>query len=45
MVVAACVIRSQAELEVSFIAAQSEALAAFGNGGLYVQKFIERLGS
>lgn len=36
------VIRSQAELEASFNAAQSEALAAFGNGDLYMEKFIER---
>jgi acetyl-CoA carboxylase biotin carboxylase subunit len=36
------VIRSQAELEKSFNAAQSEAKAAFGNGSLYMEKFIER---
>lgn len=36
------VIRSQVELETSFNAAQSEALAAFGNGDLYMEKFIER---
>jgi acetyl-CoA carboxylase, biotin carboxylase subunit len=36
------IIRSQAELEQSFNAAQSEAKAAFGNGSLYMEKFIER---
>jgi acetyl-CoA carboxylase, biotin carboxylase subunit len=36
------VIRGQAELEGSFNAAQSEAAAAFGNGNLYMEKFIER---
>ncbi len=36
------VIRSEAELEGSFNAAQSEAAAAFGNGNLYMEKFIER---
>jgi acetyl-CoA carboxylase biotin carboxylase subunit len=36
------VIRSQSELEGSFNAAQSEAAAAFGNGNLYMEKFIER---
>ena len=36
------VIRSESELEVSFNAAQSEAAAAFGNGNLYMEKFIER---
>lgn len=36
------VIRSEAELEPSFNAARSEALAAFGNGDLYMEKFIER---
>src|SRR6476619_7098836 len=36
------VIRGEAELEGSFNAAQSEAAAAFGNGNLYMEKFIER---
>lgn len=36
------IIRSSAELEHSFNAAQSEALAAFGNGNLYMEKFIDR---
>ena len=36
------VIRSESELESSFNAAQSEAAAAFGNGNLYMEKFIER---
>jgi acetyl-CoA carboxylase biotin carboxylase subunit len=36
------VIRTEAELEGSFNAAQSEAAAAFGNGNLYMEKFIER---
>lgn len=36
------VIRSESELEPSFNAAQSEAAAAFGNGNLYMEKFIER---
>ena len=36
------VIRSDAELEGSFNSAQSEAAAAFGNGNLYMEKFIER---
>jgi acetyl-CoA carboxylase, biotin carboxylase subunit len=36
------VIRSDSELESSFNAAQSEAAAAFGNGNLYMEKFIER---
>jgi acetyl-CoA carboxylase, biotin carboxylase subunit len=36
------VIRNESELEVSFNAAQSEAAAAFGNGNLYMEKFIER---
>ncbi len=36
------VIRSESELEGSFNAAQSEAAAAFGNGNLYMEKFIER---
>lgn len=36
------VIRSESELEQLFNAAQSEAAAAFGNGNLYMEKFIER---
>src|SRR5947207_4340282 len=36
------VIRAEAELENLFNAAQSEAAAAFGNGNLYMEKFIER---
>ena len=36
------VIRGESELEGSFNAAQSEAAAAFGNGNLYMEKFIER---
>jgi acetyl-CoA carboxylase biotin carboxylase subunit len=36
------VIRSEAELEGSFNSAQSEAAAAFGNGNLYMEKFIEK---
>jgi acetyl-CoA carboxylase, biotin carboxylase subunit len=36
------VIRSQDELEVLFNSAQAEAAAAFGNGNLYMEKFIER---
>jgi acetyl-CoA carboxylase biotin carboxylase subunit len=36
------VIRSEAELPNLFHAAQSEAAAAFGNGDLYMEKFIER---
>ncbi|HXZ27382.1 MAG TPA: acetyl-CoA carboxylase biotin carboxylase subunit [Terriglobales bacterium] len=36
------VIRSQGELTNLFLAAQSEAAAAFGNGDLYMEKFIER---
>jgi acetyl-CoA carboxylase biotin carboxylase subunit len=36
------VIRAESELENSFNAAQSEAAAAFGNGNLYMEKFIER---
>lgn len=36
------VIRTEAELEQSFQAAQQEATAAFGNGKLYMEKFIER---
>ena len=36
------VIRSQEDLPNLFHAAQSEAAAAFGNGDLYMEKFIER---
>jgi len=36
------VIRDQAELAPLFQQAQSEAAAAFGNGDLYMEKFIER---
>uniref|UniRef100_A0A8D0EX13 Pyruvate carboxylase n=1 Tax=Strix occidentalis caurina TaxID=311401 RepID=A0A8D0EX13_STROC len=36
------VVRSPQELEESFSRASSEALAAFGNGALFVEKFIER---
>ena len=36
------VIRTEAELEPLFQQAQSEAAAAFGNGDLYMEKFIER---
>jgi acetyl-CoA carboxylase, biotin carboxylase subunit len=36
------VIRNESELEGSFNAAQSEAAAAFGNGNLYMEKFIEK---
>src|SRR5581483_1823742 len=36
------VIRSEEELAPAFNAAQSEAAAAFGNGDLYMEKFIER---
>jgi acetyl-CoA carboxylase biotin carboxylase subunit len=36
------VIRSEEELPALFHAAQSEAAAAFGNGDLYMEKFIER---
>jgi acetyl-CoA carboxylase, biotin carboxylase subunit len=36
------VIRSEAELENLFNSAQAEAAAAFGNGNLYMEKFIER---
>ena len=36
------VIRSEEELPKAFAAAQSEAAAAFGNGDLYMEKFIER---
>ncbi|HSM87451.1 MAG TPA: acetyl-CoA carboxylase biotin carboxylase subunit [Candidatus Limnocylindrales bacterium] len=36
------VIRSEEELENHFNSAQAEAAAAFGNGNLYMEKFIER---
>ncbi|HLJ86975.1 MAG TPA: acetyl-CoA carboxylase biotin carboxylase subunit [Candidatus Angelobacter sp.] len=36
------VIRGEGEIENLFNAAQSEAAAAFGNGNLYMEKFIER---
>ncbi len=36
------IVRSEAELPALFRAAQSEASAAFGNGDLYMEKFIER---
>src|SRR5436309_6934298 len=36
------VIRSEADLEILFNSAQSQAAAAFGNGNLYMQQFIER---
>src|SRR5689334_4856225 len=36
------IVRSQGELETSFKSAQSEAAAAFGDGSLYMEKFIER---
>jgi len=36
------IVRSQEELPALFRAAQSEASAAFGNGDLYMEKFIER---
>ncbi|MGB8130744.1 MAG: acetyl-CoA carboxylase biotin carboxylase subunit [Candidatus Angelobacter sp.] len=36
------VIRNESELEGSFNSAQSEAAAAFGNGNLYMEKFIEQ---
>ena len=36
------VIRSEEELPNLFHAAQSEAAAAFGNGDLYMEKFVER---
>jgi acetyl-CoA carboxylase, biotin carboxylase subunit len=36
------VIRKEEELENSFNSAQQEAAAAFGNGNLYMEKFIER---
>jgi acetyl-CoA carboxylase biotin carboxylase subunit len=36
------IVRSEEELPALFKAAQSEAAAAFGNGDLYMEKFIER---
>src|SRR5215469_6444857 len=36
------IVRSEAELPALFHAAQSEAAAAFGNGALYMEKYIER---
>jgi acetyl-CoA carboxylase, biotin carboxylase subunit len=36
------IVRSEAELPGLFQAAQSEAAAAFGNGDLYMEKFVER---
>ena len=36
------VIRAESELEGSFNSAQAEAAAAFGNGNLYMEKFIEQ---
>jgi acetyl-CoA carboxylase biotin carboxylase subunit len=36
------IVRSEEELPSLFTAAQSEAAAAFGNGDLYMEKFIER---
>ncbi|MFI5073281.1 MAG: acetyl-CoA carboxylase biotin carboxylase subunit [Terriglobales bacterium] len=36
------IVRSEEELPALFKAAQSEASAAFGNGDLYMEKFIER---
>jgi acetyl-CoA carboxylase, biotin carboxylase subunit len=36
------VIRAESEIENLFNSAQSEAAAAFGNGNLYMEKFIER---
>src|ERR1700681_4135005 len=36
------IVRSEAELPALFKAAQSEAASAFGNGDLYMEKFIER---
>ena len=36
------VIRAESELENAFNSAQSEAAATFGNGNLYMEKFIER---
>ena len=35
-------VRSEDELIKSFLAAQGEAEAAFGNGGVYLEKFVER---
>ncbi|MGJ3244772.1 MAG: acetyl-CoA carboxylase biotin carboxylase subunit [Elainellaceae cyanobacterium] len=35
-------VRSEDELSKSFLAAQGEAEAAFGNSGVYLEKFIER---
>src|SRR5213078_3002522 len=36
------IVRNEEELPALFKAAQSEAAAAFGNGDLYMEKFIER---
>jgi acetyl-CoA carboxylase biotin carboxylase subunit len=36
------IVRTEAELPALFKAAQSEAASAFGNGDLYMEKFIER---
>lgn len=36
------VVRKMEEVEESFNRAHSEALAAFGNGALFIEKFIER---
>ena len=36
------VIRNESDLETLFNSAQAEAAAAFGNGNLYMEKFIER---
>ncbi|HKD46045.1 MAG TPA: acetyl-CoA carboxylase biotin carboxylase subunit [Candidatus Angelobacter sp.] len=36
------VIRAESDLETLFNSAQTEAAAAFGNGNLYMEKFIER---
>src|SRR4029077_18619917 len=36
------IIRNEEELPALFHAAQSEAAAAFGNGDLYIEKFLER---
>ena len=36
------IVRSEEELPALFQAAQSEAAAAFGNGDLYMEKFVER---
>ncbi len=35
-------VREEEELVKSFLAAQGEAEAAFGNGGVYLEKFVER---